>query len=426
MLIIKNASVADPRSTEIKITDISIENGIITSIGNVSDTTGAEVINADGLIAAPGFVDVHTHFRDPGFPDKETIHTGALAAAAGGYTTVVCMANTSPAVDNTETLKYVHEQAAQEQIHVLQTSAVTKGRKGEELVDMDTLLSAGAAGFTDDGSPILDADLTRSAMKNAARLNTILSFHEEDPAYIQQSGVNSGEAAASLGLGGADRKAEIVMVERDLALALETGCKIDIQHLSAAESVDLIRKAKQKDSKDLIHCEATPNHFSLTESAVKEYGTLAKINPPLRCEADRLAIIKGLSDGTIDMIATDHAPHTSAEKDQEFSKAPSGIIGLETALSLGIKNLVEPGYISMLQLIRLMSYNPAKVYGLNAGTLDIGAPADIVLFSADETAHYEKFKSRSCNSPLLGSYLPGSIHMTLVSGNIVYSKESQQ
>ena len=426
MLLIKNCKICDPYSIYEDQQDILIENGTIKEISPdiaVNDGECSEVIDASGLVAAPGFVDVHTHFRDPGFWDKETIHTGALAAARGGYTSVVCMANTSPAVDNAETLKYVMEEAAKEQIHIYQAAAVTVGRNGEALVDMEDLKGHGAAGFTDDGSPILSDEVTLAAMEKAASLNAVLSFHEEDPAYIGVSGVNDGPAAEALGIKGAGRKAETTTVVRDLNYALKTKCKIDIQHVSAAESVEFIRQAKLKDTDGLIHAEATPNHFTLTEDAVSEYGTLAKINPPLRTEADRQAIINGLVDGTIDIIATDHAPHTSAEKEQEFPKAPSGIIGLETAFSLGFRELVQSGRMTLTGLIALMSTNPANLYSLNAGRIKIGAPADIVLLSTETNTKYDHFESRSSNSPFLGQTLPGAVFATICSGNVVFRRK---
>ena len=421
-ILITNAHILSPADNLDITGHILIKDGLVSEIsGKIPDDAGdAEILDAEGAFAIPGFVDVHTHLRDPGQTEKEDIHTGALSAAAGGYTTVICMANTVPAVDSEETILYVLNKAAGEDIHIRQCASVTVGRRGEELTCFEKLKLAGAAGFTDDGSPIMDAGLVKEAMKRAADLNMILSFHEEDPEYIGVAGINEGAVSKEMGLKGADREAEISMVKRDLSLALETGCRIDIQHVSAKETVELIREAKKKDSLNLIHAEATPNHFSMTEDHVRKYGALAKINPPLRTEEDRKAIIEGLKDGTIDLIATDHAPHTKEDKGKEFSKCMSGIIGLETAFSLGIKKLVKTGDLTLKELITLMSVNPAKVYGLDAGHIREGHPADIVIADPDRDTHYERFRSRAVNSPFLGEILPGRIIHTVSGGRKVY------
>ena len=423
-MIIRGARVIDPENNiNEELLDIRTENGLIAETGrDLAKKEGEKEIEAGGCIAAPGFTDVHAHFRDPGQTAKETLHTGAEAAAAGGYTSVVCMANTIPAVDDTETLKEILSRAKKEKIHIYQAAAVTVGRAGRELVPMEELLLSGAAGFTDDGTPVMDRELVIRAMQEAARLGAVLSFHEEDPAYVYQAGINSGTVAEAMGLKGADRRAEYTMIERDLRLALETGAKVDIQHVSAKESVEIIRRFRQQDSRGLIHAEATPHHFSLTEDIVMEKGSLAKVNPPLRTEADRQAVIEGLADGTLDLIATDHAPHTAEEKMREFVNAPSGMVGLETALALAVTNLVEPGFLSLYQLIRKMSVNPAKLYGLRAGNIGAGSPADIVIFDPDEkwTAGAEDLHSRSANSPFIGVGLKGRVRYTVSEGNIVY------
>lgn len=425
-LLIKKVRLLDPVNFVDRICDIRISDGVVKELGCDLDVIEEEVLNSEGLTAAPGLVDVHSHFRDPGQTEKETLHTGALAAAAGGYTSVVCMANTVPAVDNTETLTEISDRARQEKIHIYQTAAVTKGRKGKELVDMAALAKAGAAGFTDDGSPVTDPSLVRSAMEKAGVNGYILSFHEEDPAYVWEAGVNSGGISGAMGLRGADRKAEYTMVERDIQLALESGARIDIQHVSAKETVQIIREYRKKDTIGLIHAEATPHHFSLTEEAVSRYGNLAKVNPPLRTEEDRQAIIEGLTDGTIDLIATDHAPHTSEEKALDFVKSPSGMIGLETALSLGITNLVDKGHISINKLIELMSVNPALLYGISAGNLSVGSPADIVIFDpkASWTVNVSDLHSRSANTPFAGMTLKGRTIYTISGGEIIYRKET--
>ncbi|MBQ5534309.1 MAG: dihydroorotase [Lachnospiraceae bacterium] len=423
-MLIRKARVIDPGNNIDKICDLRTAEGAVAEIGEGLDTADPmeEVIDAKGLVAAPGLVDVHAHFRDPGQTAKETLHTGALAAAAGGYTSVICMANTVPAVDSVETLEDITKRAEAEQIHIYQTAAVTVGRNGAELVDMEALRRAGAAGFTDDGTPVMDETLIREAMRRAAVLDSVISLHEEDPAYVWQAGVNSGRISDAMGLRGADRKAEYSMVERDLFFASDIGAKIDIQHVSARESVEAIRKYKADDPYGRIHAEATPHHFSLTEDAVMSWGTLAKVNPPLRTEADRQAVIEGIKDGTLDLIATDHAPHTREEKAQDFTKAPSGMTGLETALALGITNLVDAGHIDLTKLIQLMSTNPARLYGLEAGELSPGFPADIVIFDpgGSWTVRAEDFRSRSVNSPFVGAELKGRVRYTVCSGKIVY------
>ena len=419
MLLIKNARVMDPASGFDGQADILMDDGKIVKIApDIQAGSGDRVIDAAGCVAAPGLVDVHVHFRDPGFPDKEDILTGAKAAAAGGFTTVIMMANTSPKIDNTETLAYVLEKGKKTGIHVLSCANVTVGMRGKELTEMKTLAEAGAAGFTDDGVPILDEALCRRAMEEAAALGMPISFHEEDPAYIKNNGVNRGKASAFFGIEGSDRQAEISMVARDAALAAETGACVEIQHISAAESVDIVRKAKAAGTD--IHAEATPHHFSLTEEAAIKYGTYAKMNPPLREERDRQAIIAGLQDGTIDIIATDHAPHTKEEKSKPITAAPSGIIGLETSLPLGITELVGPGYLSLMALLAPMTVNPARLYHLDTGYLAEGGPADVVIFNPEETFVAGNYASKAENTPFTGRELKGRVRWTVCGGQVVY------
>lgn len=424
MLLIKNGYMIDPKSGREGNYDILTEGSRILRIGRKLEIPeGAEekcrVIDAEGLLAAPGLVDVHVHFREPGFTAKEDIHTGAAAAARGGFTTVVMMANTKPSIDNGETLKYVLDRGKETGIHVLSCANVTMGMEGRVLVPMEELARQGAAGFTDDGKPLLDAALVREAMERAAKLDMPVSFHEEDPALIGQNGIHKGKVSDILGTGGSPREAEIRLVERDLQLALETGAAVNIQHISAGESVELVRKARAHSSR--IHAEATPHHFSLTQEAVLQYGSLAKMNPPLREEKDRMEIIRGLSDGTIDIIATDHAPHTAEEKSRTITEAPSGIIGLETALPLGITELVQQGYLTMVRLLRLMSTNPAGLYHLDAGYLAEGGPADIVLIDTAGDVVPGDYLSKASNTPFTGWRLKGRVVCTIASGKVVYS-----
>ena len=422
MILIKNGRIVDPVRQFDDIADILIDGKTIIKVGKNlefdENDSNLRVIDASGLVAAPGLVDAHVHFRDPGFTYKEDIETGAKAAAKGGFTMVVCMANTKPAVDNLETLKYIQDKAAKTDIHILQASTITKGLQGKELVDMDAMANAGACGFTDDGIPILNEKILVEAMEKAGELDLPVSLHEEDPAFIIRPGVNQGTVSEKLGYGGASRTAEDVMVARDVILALHTGASVCIQHISSGNSVELVRTAKKLGAD--VHAEATPHHFTLTEDAVLEYGTLARMNPPLRTEKDRQEIIEGIKDGTIDMIVTDHAPHSMEEKAKPLADAPSGITGLETSLSLGIKSLVQPGHISLMKLMELMSKNPAEFYRMEPASIAEGAVADLVIFGENELWTVDKFASKASNSPFKGWELPGKVHFTICDGNIVY------
>ena len=418
MILIKDGRLIDPKRGIDDVLDILIEGKKIKKIGKYQRSDDYErIIEAKGMIVSAGLVDVHVHFRDPGFTYKEDIASGARAAAKGGYTTVVCMANTKPAADNEDTIRYILEEGEKTGIHVLTCAAVTKGLKGKELTDMEALKACGAAGFTDDGIPMMDEKLVKQAMEEARRLDVPISFHEEDPAFIENNGINQGEVSKTLGIGGSPALAEDVLVARDCMLALHTGAKVNIQHISSQNSVKMVRLAKEMGAH--VTAEVTPHHFSLNEDAVLQYGTLAKMNPPLRTRMDRYEIIEGIKDGTIDIIVTDHAPHSKEEKDRPLTEAPSGIIGLETALALGITKLVRKGHVTIMQLMELMSLNPAKLYGLARGYIDEGADADLVIFSEGERWKVESFASKSSNSPFLGEELYGKVKYTICAGKIV-------
>ena len=378
-----------------------------------------EVIDADGLYVAPGLVDVHVHFRDPGFLYKEDIETGAKAAAKGGFTTVVLMANTKPVVDNVETLSYILEKGKTTGIHVETCGSVSKELKGKELCDYTLLLEKGAVGFTDDGIPLLEESLVTEAMEQMAKLKVPISLHEENPNLITNNGVNRGKASEHFGIGGSPREAEVTMVARDIEIAKKTGAIVNIQHISCKETAQMIREAKQAGFNN-IHGEATPHHFTLTQDAVIAHGTMAKMNPPLREMEDKKAIIEAIKDGTLDIIATDHAPHSEEEKAKSITEAPSGILGLETAFALGVGELVEKNDMPLMDLIERMSYAPAKMYHLDAGYVKENGPADFIIFDPNEFWKVEGFLSKSQNSPFLGKTMLGKIKKTICNGKVVY------
>lgn len=419
MFVIKNVRILDPASATDMTGDIGIENGKIAAIGTVETKAEDQVLDGKGLVASPGLVDTHVHFRDPGLTYKEDIYSGAHAAAAGGFTSVVCMANTKPVADNVDTVSYIVNKGKKTNIHVYATAAVTKAFDGKNLTDFRELLKAGAVGFTDDGIPIKDAKTVKAAMELAAELDVPISLHEEDPDLIQRPGVNQGKVSEKLNYGGAPARSEYEMVRRDCDLTLQTRAKTVIQHISSAESVEAVRQCWRKGGR--IYGEVTPQHFSVTEDLVLEKGALARVNPPLRTEADRQAIIEGLKDGTLNIIATDHAPHSREEKAKDIKDAPSGMIGLETSLALGITNLVKTGELELIDLLEKMTINPAMLYHLNAGRITEGGPADLVLFDPDKKWTVEDhFYSKANNSPFIGMELTGKVQYTICDGKIVY------
>ena len=419
-ILIKNGLIINQATKFEKISDLLIEDGIVKEISTeISPCDQTQIIDAKGCVVSPGLIDIHVHFRDPGFTHKEDLFTGSMAAAAGGFTSVLLMANTNPKVDSVKTLEYIKEKAKDCPINIFQEAALTHDFK-DKLVDMKSLKDSGAVGFTNDGVPVMSTKILREAMKIAKDLDVIIALHEEDNSLITTHGVNDGPVAEKLGLVGAPKAAEDLMVARDAMLALETGACIDIQHISSGNSVDFIRYAKSIGVK--ILAEATPHHFTLTEEDVLKYSSLAKMNPPLRTADDREKIIQGLIDDTIEVIATDHAPHTDEEKNVEFKKAPSGIIGLETALALSVSQLVKTNRLSMSHMLSKLTINPSNYYKLDRGDISVGKVADICIFNPDEEYTVEKFHSKSSNSPFIGWKLFGKVKYTLCGGKIVYKE----
>ena len=409
MLLIQNGRVLDPYTNTDAPRDVLIgDDGVILEVQpHVDAPAGCEIYDASGLTVSPGFVDGHVHFRDPGQTQKEDVLTGAAAAAAGGYATVICMANTIPTCDTPETIHYLGDKAKDCPVEVLQAGAVTKGLKGQELTDFDALTAAGAPCLTDDGINLTSAGLCRAAMEHAAARDILLSFHEEEPSLVPSPGVNFGSAAAQqFGVPGAMPSAETAMIARDIALALDTGARVVFQHISCGQSAALIRAGKALGAK--IYAEVTPHHLSLTEDDVCTHGTYARMNPPLRREADRQALIDALADGTVDMIATDHAPHTAEEKARDFAKAPSGITGLETAFSVCNTYLVKTGRLTPMQLVDKMSRAPAEIYGLTGRAVAKGNFARLVLLDWSCDMVYKSYKSKGINTPYTNMPLTGA------------------
>ena len=425
MVIFKNGTIIDPKTSFMGKKDIAIEGNRIAKIEeDIPVSKEDTVYDCTGKYIGPGLVDVHVHFRDPGFTYKEDIESGSIAAAKGGFTSVILMANTKPAVDNAETIQYILDKGNKTGIHVYTCANITEGMKGEALTDFKALLEAGAIGFTDDGAPLLDEDLVKRAMENAVSTDSVLSFHEEDPQYITNNGVNRGKASEHFGIGGSDSRAEISMVDRDINLAMQTGAKVNFQHQSTKEAIELIREAKKLPKGKNLYAEATPHHIALTQDAVIAHGTMAKMNPPLREESDRQAIIEGLKDDTIDIIATDHAPHSTEEKSKGLEKSPFGIVGLETAFGVLYTNLVREKIISLDRLIRLMSINPRKRFSLD----DSDSEASFTVFDLNNeyTIDSHDFLSMGKSTPFDGKSVYGKCRLTMFKGDAVWIENSTE
>ena len=420
MLLIKNGRVMDPKSGLDQVCDVLVRGKKIVKIGQNLEAADAQVLDASGLVVAPGLVDIHVHFREPGQTHKEDIHTGALAAAAGGFTTVVMMANTNPTISTVETLQEVLESASRENIHIKSVATITENFDGQHLTDFKALLAAGAVGFSDDGIPLTNAGIVRQALVEARKNDTFISLHEEDPNLNGILGFNEHIAKEHFHICGATGVAEYSMIARDVMIAYDAKAHVHIQHLSKAESVKVVEFAQKLGAQ--VTAEAAPQHFSKTEALLLTKGSNAKMNPPLRLESDRLAVIEGLKSGVISVIATDHAPHHADEKNvADITKAPSGMTGLETSLSLGLTYLVEAGHLSLMELLEKMTVNPASLYDFNAGFLAEEGPADITIFDpkADRLVS-DHFASKAANSPFVGEELKGQVKYTICDGEIVF------
>ncbi|WP_031516138.1 dihydroorotase [Desulfofalx alkaliphila] len=419
-LLIKGGELVNTEKCLLERVDVLVDNGIIAAIGKDLPASGAQVVNAKGKLVCPGLIDMHVHLREPGYEAKETIASGTRAAARGGFTAVACMPNTNPVADNASVVRYILERAAAEGlVRVYPVAAITKGSKGQELTEMADLKEAGAVALSDDGLPVTDAGVMRRAMQYASMLDLTIIPHCEEKSLVDKGVMNEGYYSTVLGLPGIPAAAEEVMVARDLILAENTGCAVHIAHVSTAGSVELVRRAKEKGIK--VTCEVAPHHFTLTDQSVTGYDTATKVNPPLRTSADVEAIKQGLADGTIDVIATDHAPHTVEEKMVEYQYAPFGLVGLETAVGLVFTELVETGVLTSAQAIAKLSLNAAKVLGVPGGILAEGERADITIIDpkAQEEVNPDNFASKGRNTPFAGRLLRGVPLMTVVGGRIV-------
>ena len=420
MLLIKNGRVMDPKSGLDQVCDVLVEGKKIVKIGQNLEAADAQVLDASGLVVAPGLVDIHVHFREPGQTHKEDIHTGALAAAAGGFTTVVMMANTNPTISTVETLQEVLESASRENIHIKSVATITENFDGQHLTDFKALLAAGAVGFSDDGIPLTNAGIVRQALIEARKNDTFISLHEEDPNLNGILGFNEHIAKEHFNFCGATGVAEYSMIARDVMIAYDAKAHVHIQHLSKAESVKVVEFAQKLGAQ--VTAEAAPQHFSKTEALLLTKGSNAKMNPPLRLESDRLAVIEGLKSGVISVIATDHAPHHADEKNvADITQAPSGMTGLETSLSLGLTYLVEAGHLSLMELLEKMTLNPAQLYGFDAGFIAQDGPADLTIFDPEaDRLVTEHFASKAANSPFVGEKLKGQVKFTICDGEVVF------
>ena len=420
VLLIKNGTVINPGDKTMTKADVLIKDGTVAEVAPAIKEKADEVYDAKGCYVMPGFIDLHVHLRDPGLEYKEDIQTGGAAALHGGFTTIVAMPNTKPVADRPDVIDYVkHKAEAVTKVHVLQTGAVTKGQKGEELADIHGMAAAGSRTISEDGKSVMNAQLYREGMQAAAEEGLVVLAHCEDINMVHGGVMNADAKANELGFAGITNSVEDVIVARDILLAKETGVRLHLCHCSTKDSVRMAELAKEEGLP--VTAEVCPHHFCMTSDDITEDDGNYKMNPPLRTAKDRQQIIEGLADGTIDLIATDHAPHSMEEKNKPLTEAPSGITGLETSLALGITSLVRPGHLTLLQLLEKMTVNPAKLYHLPYGQIKEGAAADLVIFDPEECWKPGDYASKSCNTPFTGQELFGKVKYTICGGKTVYS-----
>jgi dihydroorotase len=420
-LVIVGGRVIDQETKPDRVVDVFIRDGVIKKVEKARGKIRAKgIIDAKGKVVVPGLIDMHTHLREPGREDEETIYTGSCAAVAGGFTSICCMPNTQPPIDNKETVKFVYQKAKEAKCKVYCIGCITKGQKGEELTEIDDLVQAGAVAISDDGRPVSDSQILRNALEYSRMLDLPVISHCEDLSLSANGVMHEGFVSTNLGMCGIPSLAEETVVARDIALAEFTKARIHIAHVSTEGSVDLIRQAKKRGVK--VTCEATPHHFTLTDEIIRTFDTNAKVNPPLRTKRDVEAIKRGLKGGTIDCIATDHAPHSIEEKEVEFDFAPPGLVGLETALGLVVTELINKRVLSWTEAITKLSMNPSRILNLNGGRMKRNSPADITIIDpkASWVVDPSKFLSKSKNSPFGGRKLQGRVCHTIVDGKVVF------
>lgn len=424
-LLLRGGRVVDPSQDLDRRTDVLIEDGKVAGVGNVATRKSSETIDVDGCVVTPGFVDMHVHLREPGREDKETILTGSRAAAAGGFTSIVCMPNTTPVNDNAAITRFILERAAEAGlVNVYPTGAITLGSRGEQLAEIGEMHSAGIVAITDDGRPVQNSQVMRRALEYARIFDIPVMDHCEDLFLAAGGCMNEGEASTRLGLRGMSRAAEELHVVRDIILSRITGGRVHILHISTRESLDQVRAAKAQGIR--VTCEVLPHHFSLTDDDIQDFDTDFKMMPPLRERADVEAMLEGLADGSIDCLATDHAPHTRLDKEEPFEAAASGVIGMETAIPLCWEHLVRAGVVSVPRLVELFSLNPSRILKLGKGTLAEGADADVTVIDPErrQVVDPSRFKSKGRNCPFRGWELRGAPVLTVVGGRVVHRQES--